>query len=120
MKTIVLNLTGCKTLGDIHERIKKALQQLCWEKGGSSQVNYAKKVGLTQSYLSGIISGKKTLRLPLETMEKLFPDLVVLPFGLNDAGNPLEKEIYAALNRLSEPDKIKVLAMISANFPLRN
>ncbi|MBE6371031.1 MAG: helix-turn-helix transcriptional regulator [Lentisphaerae bacterium] len=99
------------------DRIKKALQQLCWAKGGSSQVNYARKVGLTQSYLSGIISGRKTSRLPLETMERIFPDLVVLPFGLNDAESPLEKEIFNALGRLSETDKIKVLAMISANFP---
>ena len=65
------------------DRIKKALQQLCWKEKHSTQSAYAEKVGLNQSYLSGIISGRKTRRLPLETMEKLFPDLVVLPLGLS-------------------------------------
>lgn len=99
------------------DRIKKALQQLCWKEKHSTQSAYAEKVGLNQSYLSGIISGRKTRRLPLETMEKLFPDLVVLPLGLDEARSPLEKEIISAVERLNETDKAKVLAMISANFP---
>lgn len=99
------------------ERIRKALQQLCWKENHSSQSAYAKKVGLNQSYLSGIISGRKTDRLPLETMEKLFPDLVVLPLGLDHARTPLEKEIFSAIGHLTETDQAKVLAMISAHFP---
>ena len=99
------------------ERIRKALQQLCWKENHSTQSAYAKKVGLNQSYLSGIISGRKTDRLPLETMEKLFPELVVLPLGLDQARTPLEKEILCAVGHLTETDQAKVLAMISAHFP---
>ena len=99
------------------DRIRKALQQLCWTGSNSTQSAYAEKVGLNQSYLSGIISGKKTRRLPLETMEKLFPDLLILPLGLENSRSPVDKEIFAALEILSETDKVKVLAMISANFP---
>lgn len=99
------------------DRIKNALQQLCWQGKNNTQSAYAKKVGLTQSYLSGIISGRKTKRLPLETMEKLFPDLLILPFGLNEARSPLEKEIITAIERLEERDKVKILAMLSSNFP---
>ena len=99
------------------DRIKKALQQLCWKEENDTQSAYAKKVGLHQSYLSGIISGRKIKRLPLETMEKLFPDLVILPLGMNEARTPLEKEIITAIDRLDERDKVKVLAMISAHFP---
>ena len=99
------------------DRIRKALQQLCWKGKCSTQSAYAQKVGLNQSYLSGIISGRKTSRLPLETMEKLFPDLVILPMGLDETRPPLEKEIIAAVERLHESDQIKVLALISAHFP---
>ena len=60
------------------ERIRKALQKLCWKEKNMTQSAVAQQVGLNQSYISGIISGKKTKRLPLETMEKIFPDLVVL------------------------------------------
>lgn len=99
------------------ERIRKALQKLCWEEKNSSQSAFAQKVGLNQSYISGIISGKKTRRLPLETMEKLFPDLIVLPLGLNESCTPLEKEIIQAVEHLNERDKIKALALLAANFP---
>ena len=70
------------------DRIKDALRLLCWRNKRDSQSAFARKVGLNQSYISGIISGKKTKRLPLETMEKL-----------------------------SEVDKAKALAMLSAHFP---
>ena len=70
------------------DRIKDALRLLCWRNKEDSQSAFARKVGLNQSYISGIISGKKTKRLPLETMEKL-----------------------------SDVDKAKALAMLSAHFP---
>ena len=50
------------------DRIKDALRLLCWRNKRDSQSAFARKVGLNQSYISGIISGKKTKRLPLETM----------------------------------------------------
>ena len=99
------------------ERIRKALQKLCWSGKHSTQSAFAEKVGLNQSYISALISGKKTHRLPLETMEKIFPDLVILPMGLDEDRSPLEKEIITSLERLDEKDKVKVLALLAANFP---
>ena len=99
------------------ERIRKALQKLCWKEKNMTQSALAQQVGLNQSYISGIISGKKTKRLPLETMEKIFPDLVVLPMGLDEDRSPLEKEIIQAVARLEERDKVKLLALLAANFP---
>ncbi len=99
------------------DRIKDALRLLCWRNKRDSQSAFARKVGLNQSYISGIISGKKTKRLPLETMEKLFPDLVVLPLGMDHGRPPVEKEIIALMEKLSDVDKAKALAMLSAHFP---
>ena len=91
------------------DRIKDALRLLCWRNKRDSQSAFARKVGLNQSYISGIISGKKTKRLPLETMEKLFPDLVVLPLGMDHGRPPVEKEIIAIMEKLSDVDKRKRL-----------
>ena len=99
------------------EKIRDALRLLCCKNKEDSQSAYAKKVGVNQSYISGIISGKKTKRLPLETMEKIFPDLVVLPLGLDAFRPPVEKEIIAIIENLSDLDKAKALAMLSAHFP---
>ena len=76
------------------DRIKDALRLLCWRNKRDSQSAFARKVGLNQSYISGIISGKKTKRLPLETMENI-----------------------ALMEKLSDVDKAKALAMLSAHFP---
>ena len=84
------------------DRIKDALRLLCWRNKGDSQSAFARKVGLNQSYISGIISGKKTKRLPLETMEKLFPDLVVLPLGMDHGRPPVEKEIIKSTIHFSD------------------
>ena len=44
-------------------------------------------------------------------------DLVVLPMGLDEDRSPLEKEIIQAVERLEERDKVKLLALLAANFP---
>ena len=55
--------------------------------------------------------------LPATESICLTQHLVVLPLGMDHGRPPVEKEIIAIMEKLSDVDKAKALAMLSAHFP---
>lgn len=102
----------------LEDLVFEALKEAC-ERAGN-QVKLANATGLSQGQISGYLCGSKKIRnMTIATLEKIFPDLLVVFFRDKDGfvTDLVMNEIIEMARSMTPAQRVHCLKIMVANFP---